>query len=733
MSKFYLDFKKRIIFLIAMVCSLQTFAQNVTVTGKVTSAEDGSGVPGVNILVKGTSTGTITDFDGNFSLSAPSDGVLVFSFVGFQAQEVSVNGRTSIDVSLQPDVTALSEVVVVGYGTQEKKEITSAVTSIDSKEFNQGNVPNVSQLLQGKVSGLVIARPGGDPNENFTIRLRGLSTLGANSEPLFVIDGVIGAPLSTVDPNDIDRMEVLKDGSAAAIYGVRGSSGVILVTTKAGDSKNNEINYNGFVAVETIAKRWEVLDRDGYLNTISNSLGADEAAARDLGANTNWFDEISQTGVSQSHNLSFSGGADNSNYRVSFTARDQKAVAQGTGFTSLNGRLNFRQRFLDDILSFNTSIAFQTRDADLGFAEAFRYAVTFNPTAPIRQPDGSFTQIDAFDIFNPVAIIEQGVAESRRTRILASIGGEIDLGFLVDGLRLTGSYSQFRQNDLDGEAYAKDARFVRSSFLGNGGNAAQDGFAQRNAFEGFAELIEATANYERNFGDLDVTFLGGYSYQEITSQGVLLAGGDFVTDATGFNNLSFAQDFDNGLGAVGGFNNTQKLLAGFGRVNAVYNNTYFASATYRREGSSLFGVNNRWGNFYALSGGVEIANLVSLPEINNLKFRVSYGVTGGLPGQANLAQDILAPSGSVLVNGTFVQSFTPVQNPNPNLTFEEKAELDIGVDIAAFDGKLQATFDWYTRDTRDLLISTAVPVPPNLVNTTVLNAGSFDNTGFEIC
>jgi iron complex outermembrane receptor protein len=255
-------------------------AQERTVSGNITDATDGTGLPGVNVVEKGTTNGTVTDFDGNYRLTVSEGATLVFSFVGYETQEIAVGARTVLDVALNADVTELSEVVVVGYGVQDKKEVTSAVTSIGSKDFNQGNVTGVSGLLQGKVSGLVIARPGGDPNEDFDIRLRGLSTLGANSEPLFVIDGVIGAPISSIDPNDIDQIEVLKDGSAAAIYGVRGSSGVIIITSKKGKAGKPELNYNGFVSVETIAQKWDVLDRQGYLNTVEAVLGAGEPSLR---------------------------------------------------------------------------------------------------------------------------------------------------------------------------------------------------------------------------------------------------------------------------------------------------------------------------------------------------------------------------------------------------------------------------------------------------------------------
>ena len=325
--------KKKILLLSTslLFLMLSAWAQR-SVTGQVTSSDDGSAIPGVNVVLKGTSSGTITDFDGNYRLEVPeAGGTLVFTFIGLLSQEAVIGSRSIIDASMESDLAELDEIVVTGYGTQEKKEVTSAVTSVKAKDFNKGMVNDPVQLIQGKVGGLTVARPGGDPNGNYTLRLRGVSTFGANASPLIVIDGVIGGSLNTVDPNDIASMDVLKDGSAAAIYGSRGSAGVIIITTKTGESGKTAINYNGSVAFESVANSIEFMDAAEY-----KAL----PGAVDLGGSTDWLDEVTETGVSQIHNISMSGGAKSPTYRASINVRDVTGVGMNSGFNQLNASLN---------------------------------------------------------------------------------------------------------------------------------------------------------------------------------------------------------------------------------------------------------------------------------------------------------------------------------------------------------------------------------------------------------
>ncbi|MGD1893213.1 MAG: SusC/RagA family TonB-linked outer membrane protein [Cyclobacteriaceae bacterium] len=713
----------------ALLWSSVAWAQDKTITGTVTSDAEGE-LPGVNVLVKGTSTGTVTDLDGNYRLAVPEgNDILVFSSIGYANQEITIGNQTTINVVMAEDVQSLQEIVVVGYGTQEKKEITSAVTSVSSEEFNKGNVNAPYQLLQGKVAGLVVSRPGANPNEGFSVRLRGLSTLGANSEPLVIIDGVVGADLNAVDPNDIESMDILKDGSAAAIYGSRGSSGVILVTTKTGKSGQATIDYNGYVASENTARVTQVMSAEEFRNL----RGADgNMIGTDLGANTDWFDELTQNAISHVHNVALSGGSEQTTYRVSLNYRDIEGVARATGFEQLNARLNLTQRALNDRLSFTINLSATTRDAvgiygdDSPLDAAFRYATITNPTQPIFSDDpafdtyGGYYQQTLFDYFNPVGIIEQTDLDSKDNNLLYNFQAEYEP---LDGLRFLARYSQQRDNRTGGQYFSKFAFFQGRD---------RNGLAGRVEDTDITDLFETTATYDRDFGNLTFAGLAGYSYQNFDEEGFGALGGNFLTDAFGYNNLSAALDFPNGLGDVFSYRTNYKIIGFFGRVNLNYAGTYFLSASVRREGSTRFGDGNKWGNFPAVSAGVTLSNLFNMPSVDNLKLRVSYGVTGNTPGESYVSLLRLAPQGNFFFNGSFIPSYGPASNPNPNLRWERKAELDIGVDFAMFGDRFTGSADYYSRVTTDLIYPLTVPVPPNLVGETLLNVGQMNNSGLEL-
>ena len=380
---------------------------------------------------------------------------LQFSYTGYSSIEMEIGDQSVINATLAAG-TELEEIVVTGYGTQKAKEVTGSIAHVGAEDFNNGNINDATQLLQGKVGGLVIARPGANPNAGFSIRLRGLSTVGASTEPLVVIDGVLGGDLNSVEPQDIESIDVLKDGSAAAIYGTRGASGVILITTKRGQAGTSIVNYSGQVTMETRDNTVDVLSPDEY-----RSFGG----GNDLGANTNWFDELTQTGVSHLHNLSLSGGSQNTTYRISANYRDVKGIARTTGFERVNLRANLVQKALNDKLTITANIAGSTEDAALGFDEAFRYATIHNPTAPIRfQPghadfgrwDGYQQQV-LFDYYNPVAIIEQNKHLSETKTITANIRGDYKLS---DNLTFGLFYSQQRSNEINQEYYDKNSFWV---------------------------------------------------------------------------------------------------------------------------------------------------------------------------------------------------------------------------------------------------------------------------------
>jgi iron complex outermembrane receptor protein len=716
MRDYYFIFKSTLILLMTFSIT-QVFAQERQISGRVTSQEEGSPLPGVNVLVKGTSSGTVTSPDGVYQINAADNAVLVFSIIGYTSQEVTVGNRSTIDVQLATDIRSLSEVVVVGYGVQEKKEITSAIASVKAEDFNKGNVNDVAQLLQGKVAGMVISKPGGNPNQGFNIRLRGLSTLGASQQPLVVIDGVIGADLNSVDPNDISSIDVLKDGAAAAIYGTRGSSGVILVTTKTGRSGRVTFDYNGYAAADKVARTVQVMNAGEY-----RAIGG-----TDLGSETDWFDEITRTGLSHVHNLALGGGTDKTTYRISLNYRDIQGIAINTGFNQLNGRVNLTQKALNDKLSFTLNLASTLRKENVGFDQAFRYASVYNPTAPVRSEDPQYKLYDGyfqqplFDYYNPVAILEQNSQDRQIKRTNYNLQADYQI---IPGLNIMARYSRNHEDENNSLYYSK-----RSFWVG----IDQNGLAQRGDATRTNQLFETTLTYNKNFERLNLTALAGYSYQEFEDSGFGLSGGNFLTDAFGYDNVGAAQQFQSGLGGVGSYRTSYKLIApAFGRVNLSFDDTYFFMASLRYEGSSRFGKNNRWGWFPAVSAGVNIANLIDIPVIEDLKIRASYGVTGSLPGESYISQLRYGPGSFFMVNGKYVPVYGPVSNPNPDLKWETKAEANFGIDFSILKGRITGAMDYYTRTTSDLLIELPVSVPPNLFPTSILNVGKLKNNGFEL-
>ncbi len=722
MQKFLL-WKKGIVFLI-FFSFLFGFvqAQEKTVTGIVTS-EENEPIPGVNILIEGTFQGTATNFDGNYSLSVTgSETVLVFSAIGFNSQSVTVGDRSTVNIVLTPFLTALDEVVVMGYGTQQKKEVTSSISSVTSEEFNKGSVNNPVALIQGKVSGLSISKPGGDLNGSFNIRLRGLSTIGANTGPLVVIDGMIGGSLDNVDPNDIESINVLKDGSAAAIYGSRGSSGVILVQTKRGKKGTSVVSYNTYVSVQMIAKHTDVMNSDEW-----REMSAETGLGTDFGFDTDWFDEISQKGLSQVHNLSLSGGTDKTTYRASINYRDATGVARTTGFKQLNGRINVTQKALNDKLTIDLNLGATQKTASYGFTDAFKHATIYNPTAPVKSDDAAYDKWDGyfnqtlFDYFNPVQIIEENQNDGKDQFYDVSIKGTYEI---MKGLNVDAFYSTQNSSRARSTYYSKNSFWVGSN---------TNGMTDKRVDFSKSQLFESTVHYSGYVApDVKLTALGGYSYQDFTFDGFDVHGGDYLTDAFSYNNLGAALDFKNGIGTAGSYQNSYSLIAFFGRVNLDISQQFFLTASARYEGSSRFGENNKWGIFPAIGGGVDLSGFIDADYLDNLKLRANFGMTGNQPNDSYLSLMRLGPSGNFFYNGAFGPAYAPVSNANEDLRWEKKSEIDIGLDFSFFRSKISGSFDFYTRTTTDLLFNYEVPVPPNLFDEALVNLGEIKSSGLEL-
>ena len=688
-----------------------TYAQQVI---KGTVSDESGPLPGVSVVEKGTSNGSVADFEGNYTLSVSnSDAVLVFSYIGYQTVEFSAS-NSLINVTMIADLDELDEVVIVGYGTQKKEELTSAITNIKSEDFNAGNINDPQQLLQGKVAGLNIARVGGNPNEPFNIRLRGLSTFGANAEPLVVIDGVIGGSLDSVDPADIASVNVLKDASAAAIYGTRGSSGVIILTTKSGKGiAQSGFEYRVYVSSEEISNMLPMASYDQFIST----------GGLDLGSNTNWMDLVSRKATSLVHNLSFNGTSENGlSYRASINYRDIEGVLNTSAYDQINGRLSVSQNFLDNKLKFQGNIGITSREASLGFNNVFDYAQLYNPTAPIYDTDGSFFQNKIENNFNPVAINEQTRNDLDKNTFLATFKVDFDI---TNDLTLSANYSTQYDNSFQGTYFFNDSFW-------NGG-LTDNGRAERAYNEEKFNLSEFTATYRGELDNINYELLGGYAYQEFTYQGQYSLNTDFLVNSVTYNNLALGLGINNNEAKMTSFKEEAKLASAFARLNLNYQNLLYFSASYRNENSSRFGANFRSGDFWATSAGVNLNNILNLENVDQLKVRVGYGVTGNEPVERYAYVQRLGAEQSLgYINSDFGTAIGPQSNPNPDLKWEEKSELNVGVDFVVLDSKLSGSLDYFNRSTSDLLRNTPVSSPPNIYNSTLLNLGELETKGYEV-
>ncbi len=688
-----------------------------TVTGVVSDAT--GALPGVSVSVKGTTIGTETDFDGKYSVAAKIGDILIFRSLGFKTEEKTVNSNT-VNVTLVEDATSLDEIVVVGYGSSAKKEITSSVTKVSEEEFNRGTINAPSELLQGKVAGLTIYNKGGNPNEDAVIRLRGISSVGSNSQPLIVVDGVIGASLNNVDPSDISSMTVLKDGSAAAIYGSRGSSGVIIVTTKKGKSGTTQVSYNGSVAVASI------------LNTIDVMSGDQFAAAggTDLNSRTNWLDEVTRTAVSKVHNVSVSGGYEDTTFRVSTNFRDAQGILNKSGFDQFNTRLQASTKILNDKLKVDFNASYTKRDSEFGFNEALRYAVLYNPTAPIYGADspypfnadpygGYFETLGLFDSFNPVSIQNQNTNNGSKNEFTYSANFKYEVN---ENLSASAIYSEQTSKYTDSQYYR-----TTSLFRGSASSPTRKGLARLTSGENRFKLFELYGDYNMDVNDkINLKFTGGYSWQQENYNNYFLAAGDFPNDNLSYvDALEWSQDQVNAgqIEINSDRSPDQQIIAFFGRLNFSYDDAIYFNASVRREGSTKLGENNKWGLFPALGLGVDVNKYLELDNVNLFKVRLGYGVTGSLPSQYGLQYARFDPASDLL-------STNQVTDANDDLKWEEKAETNLGIEYAS--GRLSATLDLYTRKVSDFILERTVDVAVYPTGSRVENGGDLSTKGIEL-
>lgn len=707
----------------------QTSGKKVKVRG-VIKDETGEPIIGATVRVRGQSEGTVSDFDGNFTLDVTDDNTLQISYIGYQTQEFAVGKQHHFSIVLEEDKKILNEVVVIGYGTQKKGDITSSVGSVKSEDFTAGAINDAGQLIQGKIAGLSVTNPSGNPVGGTEISLRGSTTiLGASTNPLILIDGVPG-DFNTVAPEDIESIDVLKDGSAAAIYGSRGTNGVVLITTKKSKGNNiNEVQYSGYLSLSTIAKKPDFCDADDYRQQIKDGL---RDAAWDLGDNTNWIDAITRTGLSHVHNVSFKGGNAQTNYIFNVNYRNLQGIFKRSDKEEFQGRAEVNHSMFDDKLRFNFQLLGNqtgytaTSDGGSFNTYSWRQALIHNPTEPIKNADGSWHEnTGIFNYDNPVSRIyecdgEQKISQTRfSSNITLTPIKELTFNalFSYDKINQEGGYYETKK-------HISNVRDGMNGYASTGGSST------------VTKLVELTAQFHKNFGNHTIQALAGYSYQESTYSNQYERNYNFPTDLYSWHNIGVGQALKEGLGTEYSYWLDTNLIGFFGRLNYNYKNRYLLMASVRHEAASqLAGTEKPWGTFPSVSLGWRITeeNFMKNQKVfDDIKLRAGYGVTGSQPSQSFLGVPLLGYGDYYLYNGQWIRALQPTQNSNDKLKWEEKHEYDIGADFSILNYRLNVSVDWYYRLIKGLLYDYSVPSPPNLYTTTRANVGEMSNNGLEI-
>lgn len=685
--------------------------------------ETGEPVIGASVALQGGKTGTITDVDGNFSLECLPNTSLTVSYIGYVSQQVKVTAGKVLNILLAEDSKILDEVVVVGYGTQKKYEITSAITSIKSEDFIKGSVSSPEQLLRGKVAGLSVNTTSGNPSDQgIQIMLRGVSNLSGNQSPLIVIDGIPGGNLSLLSPEDIESMDILKDGSAAAIYGTRGTNGVIIVTTKKGSQSQDKISvdYHGYVSYESISNKIDVFSADEFRRLPEITDGKALKKMTDGGDDVDWFKQVSRDPVSHVHNLSIKGGDARSNFIANVNYRQQNGILKGSDKNQLNARVGANHAVLDDRLRFNVNVSNTSSSSNYVNGSNYFNSLIVNPTFPIKDEMGNYTVFQ--DAANPVQEVNERQSDGKNNIFM--INGKITAE-PIEHLNIS-VVAGLQRTTNTGGTYA-------TSNYANG--TVKNGELWRNAGNSDLKTIEAMADYNFKVKEHDFTFLAGYSYQRYTKENFDMYNYNFPTDLLGYNQPNLGLGLKDGSASMGGGKYQTQLASFFARANYNFKQRYLLSASVRYEGSSKFGPNNKWGVFPAVSAGWRIkeeAFMKDVKFVNDLKLRVGYGVTGAEPANPYLSINQYSFGDPILSDGKWIWTVGPYKNANPDLRWETKYEFNVGIDFALFKNKLSGSLDYYNRKTHDLIYEYNVPVPPNLVSTIWANVGSIRNTGFEL-
>ena len=707
--------------------STWAFAQS-TVNGVV---KDSAGEPliGVNVIEKGTTNGTVTDVDGKFTMSVAPGKTLLISYIGYKTQEVAA-GR-NLNIILAEDNAMLDEVVVVGYGSMTRKDVTSSITTVKADKLNVGTYTDPAQLLQGKVPGLSITQSS-DPNGGTSsIQLRGASSLrsGAAMEPYYVIDGVPGVSLATIAPEDIESIDVLRDATATAIYGSKAANGVIIVTTKKGKSGKASVTYNGYVALDNVMKNLDMLSASelrAYAK--ANNFTIDN----DMGANTDWQKEVQRTAVTHNHNVSISGGNDQTSYNTSFTYLDKQGVIKGTEMDRLIGRAFIQTKALNDrlTLSFNVNASItnnhsvNTATDGASVYDAMNY---YSPLVPVYDANGNWSKYEGVSQnYNPLSMINEDPYDHETKKLQGTAKAALQI---IDGLVWNATVSYQNEQFIWGDYHTSKTQLT---------GIKNNGQAHRRTTSDNKKVFETYLNYDKTFNEVHkLGLMAGYSWEETTvADGFGLTVYDFYNDDLGYKDLGMANKMDiNGIWSSA--ESTLRMISFFGRANYSFNSKYMVQATVRRDGSSAFGKNNRWGTFPSASAAWRISEEEFIKDLNifdDLKFRVGYGISGNSLGfDPYIATQVYGATGWYDRSETEkYRILGAIRNSNPDLKWEETAMFNIGLDFALWGGRLSGTIEYYNKKTSDLIYDYAVSTSRYPFDKMTANVGDITNKGIEL-
>lgn len=728
--------KCRFLFLaLLLTIGATAFAQKVKITGTVT---DPGGEPliGVSVKTGNSGAGAITDVDGNYSVEVSPTGTLVFSYVGFEVRNEPVKNRRVINVTLKEKNDVLNEVVVIGYGTMDKKELTSAISHVGEKDFLTISSLDPSMMIQGKVAGVSITNTGaGDPNNQASIQIRGVSSRSAGLGPLIVIDGVPGGNLTNINPNDIASFDILKDGAASAIYGTRGSNGVIVVTTKKG-SKDGRMHtsYSGMFSWDVINKELDMMSAQEFRDV---RLGWGDTGV-DLGGNVDWLDAVSRTGTAQQHTLTLSGGNDKSNYRVSADYRDAKGIDLRSHRREYGARASIMHTTKGGLFTITANIAPRIIYRDQADWGVFKDAIEANPTTPLMDPENP-TRYYNFQgqVVGSNPVERQLLEKDHGDTKLLDWDGTVRLNLLpLLGNDSDGNHRLSTQVMFADHQYDNDNSWFRPSTSTICINNGREGEASRSYSKERQYVVEWLTNYSGSFGSHNVKGMAGYSYQYAQYSGLNAYNKDFPNDGLGYDNLGSGEYAkEEGEIDMGSYRNDSKLISFFGRVSYDYAGKYMFTASLRHEGSSKFGADNKWGNFPAVSAGWRISEepfMKNVKWVSDLKLRADYGVTGNQDFGSYISLNTMTGFGYYFYNGKYFQVWGPSKNVNPDLRWEKGKNWNIGVDFSLFNNRVYGSVNYFNRKQQDLLGNYKVSVPPYLFDETFVNVGTMKNSGIEI-